>query len=79
MVAQQVFQVFVVCQLHLVAQVDDVRQILLVVHLLVYSVLYAAVQVDGEHALGTRRHSSCTQSVRETVVLNFVTETAARA
>ena len=50
--ALQLLEVLVVGQLHLVAGVNDVGQELQVVHLVVHGILHAAVEVDGEHALG---------------------------
>ena len=52
-------------------------EVLLVVELVVHGVLYAAVQVDGEHALRTCRYASRTESIAESVVLNLVAQTAA--
>ena len=76
-VSLQVFQVLVVGQLHLVAEVDDAAQILQIVHLVIDSILDAAVQIDGEHRLRTRRNATGTQRVREAVVSNLVAQTAA--
>ena len=41
--------------------------------------LYAAVKVNGEHALRTCRHASGTERVAETVVLYLVAQAAARS
>ena len=72
-------QVLVVCHLHLVYEVHDLCQILLVVQLIVNGILYASVQIDGQHALGTCRHASCSQCIAEAVVLYLVSQSAARA
>ena len=40
-------------------------------------VLDAAVEVDGEHALGAGGHAARTEGVAETVVLDLVSQTAA--
>ena len=75
----QLLQVLVVGGLHFVAEIDDATQILQIVYLVVHSILDTAVQVDGEHGLGTRRNTTGTQRIAETVVGNLVAQTAARA
>ena len=47
----QFLQVLVVCNLNLVAQVNDVGYIIQVLLLFPHSLLYATVEVDGQHAL----------------------------
>ena len=72
-------EVLVVCQLHLVAQVDDFRKEHLVVHPVVDGILHAPVEVDGEHALGACGDPSGPEGVAEAVVLYLVAEPATRA
>ena len=74
----QFLQVLVVADLHLVAQVDDLLKEGKVVHVVARGILDAAVQVDGQHALGARGHATGAESVAEAVVLDFVAEAAAR-
>ena len=50
----QFLQVLVVANLHFVAKVNDFFEESEVVHVVARGVLDAAVEVDGEHALGTR-------------------------
>ena len=50
-VVLQFLQVFIVSHLHLVTEVYDRSQILLVVDIVVDGILDAAVQVDGQHTL----------------------------
>ena len=73
----QVLQVLIIGQLHLVAEVDDVSEELLVVLAVVDGILDAAVEVDGEHTLRARRDSAGAQGVAEAVVGNLVAQTAA--
>ena len=73
----QFLQVLVVCQLHLVTEVDDLAQLLQIVLLLIDGSLDAAVQVDGQHALRTGRNTAGTERVAEAVVGDFVAQTAA--
>ena len=73
----QLLQVLVVGELHLVAEVDDVCEELAIVLTVVHSILDAAVQVHREHALRTRRHTTGTKRVAETVVLNLIAQAAA--
>ena len=49
----QLLQVLVVSQLNLVAEVDNLAQILQIILLVVNGILDATVQVDGKHRLGT--------------------------
>ena len=44
-----------------------------------YSVLDAAVEVDGKDTLRTGRHTSGTQRITESIVLNFIAQAAAAA
>ena len=74
----KLLEILVVCQLHLMTEVDHLREILLVVDLVVDGILDAAVEIDGEHALRTGGYASGTEGVAESVVLNFVAQTAAR-
>ena len=78
-VCLQVFEVLVVGELHLVAEVDDVEEEFLVVLAVVDGVLDAAVEVDGEDALGTRGDTAGTEGVTEAVVGNLIAQTAAGA
>ena len=78
-VGLQVLEVLVVGQLHLVAEVDDVGEELLVVLAVVDGILYAAVEVDGEHALAARADAAGAEGVAEAVVGDFVAQTAAAA
>ena len=73
----KIFQVLIISQLHLVTEVDDIEQILLIVQFVVHSILNATVEIDGEHTLRARRHATGTQRIAETIVLNLVTQTAA--
>ena len=75
----QVFQVFVVGQLHLMAQVDHLAKIGQIIHLMVDGILHTTVQVDGQHTLGTSRHATSTQCIAESIVSDLITQTAARA
>ena len=45
----QVLEVLVVGELYLVAEVDDLTEVLQIVHLVVDGILHATVEVDGEH------------------------------
>ena len=45
----QLLEVLVVCELYLMAEVDDAGKVLLVVELVVYGILNAAVQVDCQY------------------------------
>ena len=74
----QVLQVLVVSQLHLVAEVYHLAQLLQIVLLLVHSLLDATVQVDGQHTLRTSRNTTGTQRVGEAVVRDLVPQAAAR-
>ncbi len=76
-VGLQLLEVLVVGELHFVADVDDVGEELLVVLAVVDGVLDAAVEVDGEHGLGSCAHAAGTEGVGEAVVLNLVAQTAA--
>ena len=78
-VGLQVLEVLVVGQLHLVAEVDDVGEELLVVLAVVDGILYAAVEVDGEHALAARADAAGAEGVAEAVVGDFVAQAAAAA
>ncbi len=78
-VCGKVLEVLVVGQLHLMAQVDDIGQEVAIVQLVVDSVLYAAVQVDCQHALRACRHAAGTQRIAEPVVSDFVAQAAAAA
>ena len=73
----QFLQVLVVSGLHLMAEINDITQILQIVDLIVYGKLDAAVQVDGEHRLRTGRHATSTQRIAEAIVGNLVAQTAA--
>ena len=75
--ALQFLEVFVICQLHLVRKVDHVRQKLLIVHLVVHGILYAAVEVYCQHALRASRHAARTKRIAEAVVLYLVSQSAA--
>ena len=48
-VSLQVLEVLVVGELYLVAEVDDLTEVLQIVHLVVDGILHATVEVDGEH------------------------------
>ena len=58
-------------------EVDDLREILPVVELVVHGILDAAVEVDGQHALGTCGDATGTEGVAETVVLDLIAQAAA--
>ena len=60
------------------AEVDNVGEIFDVGDVVAHGILYAAVQVDCQHALGACRHASGTEGVAELVVGNLVAQTAAR-
>ena len=75
----QFLEVLVVSELHLMAEVYHLREIVGIVESVLNGVLYATVEVDGEHALRAGRHTACTECVAEAVVLNLVAQTAARA
>ena len=47
----QFLQVLIVSQLYLMAEIDNFTKILQVVLIVVYSILYATVQVDSEYTL----------------------------
>ena len=70
-------KVLVVADLYLMAEVDDLLKEGQVVHVVARGVLDAAVEVDGEHALGTCGHATCAKGVTEAIVLNLVAQTAA--
>ena len=72
-------EVFVISQLHLVAEVNNMREVFLIVEIVIDSILYATIQVDSEHALRTGRNSTGSQRIAEPVVLYLVTQTTARA
>ena len=44
-------------------KVNHILNIILIRYTHTLCVLYAAVQVDGKHALGAGAHATCTQSV----------------
>ena len=73
----QFLQVLVIGYLYLVAEIDNLTEILQIVYLVVDGILYAAVQVNGEHGLGTRRNATSTQRIAEAIVGNLVAQTAA--
>ena len=73
----KLLEILVVCQLHLMTEVDHLREILLVVDLVVDGILDAAVEIDGEHALRTGGYASGTEGVAEPIVLNLITQAAA--
>ena len=73
------FEILVVCQLHFMCQVNYFGKIFLVVNFVVHSVLDTSVQVYRQHAFRTGRHSSCSKRVAETVVLDLISQSAARA
>ena len=75
----QVFQILIVSQLYLMAEIDNSTQILQIVELVVNSILYATVQIDGQYRLRTCRYTTCTQCIAKTIVGNLVAQTAARA
>ena len=54
------------------------RKVFLIILLIVYSILYAAIKVYGKHRLRTSRDTTCTKCVTKSIVLNLVTQTAAR-
>ena len=76
-VGLQVLEVLVIGQLHLVAEVDDVQQEVSVVQAVVDGILDAAVEVDGEHGLGTRGDAAGAEGVAEAVVGDLVAQAAA--
>ena len=47
----QLLQILVVGHLYLVAKIDDAREILKIVHLVVDGILDATVQIDSQHRL----------------------------
>ena len=59
-------------------EVDDVGQVLAIIFSVVHGVLDAAVQIDGQNRLRTRRNTTCTERITKTIVLNFVAQTATR-
>ena len=73
----KVLEILVVADLYLVHEVGDILEEGDIVHSVLHCILYAAVEIDGEHGLGTRGHSAGTEGVAESVVLNFVAQTAA--
>ena len=75
----QFLQVLVVSKLHFMAEFNHLREIVGIVESVLYGVLYATVEVDGEHALRAGRHTARTERIAEAVVLNLVAQTAARA
>ncbi len=75
---EQVLEVLVVRQLHLMHQVHHLLDISLIGHALAHCILDGAVQVDSQHTLRTRTDTAGTQRVTEAVVGNLVTQTAAR-
>jgi len=75
----QVLEVLVVADLHLVHQVDDLLDELELRDVVAAFVLDATVDVDGEHTLGAGGDTACAEGVAESVVLDFVTQTAAAA
>ena len=70
-------EVGIVGHLRLVHEVDDAIEIFHVVATFARGLLHAAVDVDGEHRLRTSAHTTCTEGVREAVVLDFIAQTAA--
>ena len=76
-VALELLEVLVVGQLHLMAEVDDVGEELLIVLAVLDGILDAAVEVDGEHRLGARGDAAGTQRVAEAVVGDLVAQAAA--
>ena len=75
----QVFEVLVVGNLYLMHQVDNLADELELRDIVAAFVLNAAVDVDGEHALGAGGDATCAKGVAETVVLDFVAQAAAAA
>ena len=75
----QIFEVLVVADLHLVHQVNDFADELELRDVVAAFVLDAAVDIDGEHALGTGGDTACAKRVAEAVVLDFVAQAAAAA
>ena len=58
-------------------QIDDFIEIFYVVAPFASGLLHTAVEVDGEHRLRTGGNTAGTEAVGETVVLDFVAQTAA--
>ena len=59
------------------AQVHYVSQVFEIGDVVVYCILDASVQVDGQHAFGARRDTAGAEGVAELVVGYFVAQTAA--
>ena len=47
----KILEVLVVCELHFVTEIYHLLKILMVVYVVVYGILDASVEVDGQHAL----------------------------
>ncbi len=75
----QVFEVLVVGNLYFVHQIDDLTDELELRDIVAAFVLDAAVDVDGEHALGAGGDAARAEGVAEAVVLDFVAQAAAAA
>ena len=73
----QILKILVVCQLHLMAEINNLRKVFGIVKTVLYGILYATVEVDGEYALRTSRHATGTECIAEAVVLDFVAQAAA--
>ena len=74
----QILEIFIVSHLYLMHQVYDITQERLIIHFVIYGILYAAVQVDCKHTLRTCRDTARTKRIAETVVLYLVSETTTR-
>ena len=71
-VALQLFEVLVVGNLHLVAEVDNVGEVFDVRNIVVDSVLDAAVEVNGQHTLRACGYTAGAKRIAELVVGNFI-------
>ena len=72
------FQILVVGELHLVHEFRNLFEELQIGDVRAPGVLDAAVEVDREHALRAGGDAARTERIAESVVLNFVAQTAAR-
>ena len=72
----QFLEVLVVSKLHFMAEFNHLREIVGIVESVLYGVLYATVEIDGEHALRAGRHTARTERIAEAVVLNLVAQTS---
>ena len=66
-------EVLVVSELNFVHEINDIFDVCLVRDVITYGILDSAVEVDGKYGLRTRRYTTGTEGIAETVVGDGIT------